>query len=29
MALLGRNTADMKRILREFLQSDELFDKYF
>ena len=28
LALLGRNTADMKRILREYLQSDDLFDRY-
>jgi len=28
MKLLGRNTADMKSILREFFGSDELFERY-
>ena|SRR5439155_11724266 len=28
LKLLGRNTADMKRILREFLQDQSLFDTY-
>src|SRR5690242_20272071 len=28
LKLLGRNTADMKKILREFLGDDALFEKY-